>query len=97
VGWIWDTAVIDGTYLGAARRFSEAHALSALIGVDYIDRLSLSNRLVFAFGLASAATDALIGNLIGHLYTSFFLLYDRLYYPGLSLMGATPLVYSETP
>lgn len=65
-----DTAVIDGTYLDTARRLKPTDTLGAFFGVDYIDCLALSNRLVLALCLASAAAHALLCDLIGHLLTS---------------------------
>jgi len=71
--WVRDAAIVDRAYLGTARRFGYTDTLGALFQIDYINRLALANRLVFTFRLASAATDALIGNLIGHL--SFLLVF----------------------
>jgi hypothetical protein len=56
--------------LFAFGRIVGSHTLSASIRVDYVDFLAFGNRLVGAFGLAGAATDALIGNLIGHFSSS---------------------------
>jgi len=70
-----DAAIVDRAYLSTSRLFGDGDALGALFWIDYIDRLALANRLVFAFCLAGAATDALIGNLIGHLS---YLLIDSL-------------------
>jgi hypothetical protein len=47
-----------------------AHALSASFRVDNIDFLAFGDCLARAFRLAGAATDALIGNLIGHVSSS---------------------------
>jgi len=65
---IRDTAVIDGAHLGAARRGGDTHALSALIRVDDILSLALANSLVLALSLTGATADAILGNLIGHLW-----------------------------
>ena len=47
-----------------------AHALSASVGVDNIDFLAFADCLARAFGLAGTAADALIGNLVGYLFSS---------------------------
>jgi hypothetical protein len=47
-----------------------AHALSASLGVDNVDFLAFADCLVQAFWLAGTAADALIGNLVGYLFSS---------------------------
>jgi len=43
-----DYGIIDWTNLDTARLFSDTNTLSAFLRVDYIDSITLTNRLVFA-------------------------------------------------
>jgi hypothetical protein len=56
----------DGADRLASLAVVETHTLSATFGVDYIDLVTLADRVVWALRLALAAIDTHIGNVGRH-------------------------------
>ncbi len=54
------------TNLGTLGAVMEANALSALLGIDNVDCLTLADCLVGTLWLTSSTTDAFVRNLIRH-------------------------------
>jgi hypothetical protein len=69
VGIVRDTAIY-GADLLAFGSLVGAHTLGASLNVDYIDLIAFGDSLVWALGLACAATDALVCDFIGHFSSS---------------------------
>jgi hypothetical protein len=57
---IRNTAIVDRAYLGALWLVVKPHALVTLVGIDDVNIISLSDRLVGALGLTGSAVNALL-------------------------------------
>ena len=64
-----EDAAIYWTYLNALGFFEPANAFRALGGVNLVDCVSFLDSFVLAFGLTSAAANAVVGDFVCHFST----------------------------
>jgi len=63
--WVGDTGFY-GADFNTLRGFEETYTLSAFIGVNYINSLSLTDCLILTVSLAGATANTLVRNFISH-------------------------------